>query len=62
MSAFERRLEAFAARHNCRYLNFLREPFPDAAWMDANHLNATGAKLFTKRLAEHLGGAYRGER
>ena len=62
MSAFERRLEAFAARHNCRYLNFLREPFPDAAWMDANHLNAAGAKLFTKLLAEHLGGAYRGER
>ena len=62
MIAFERRLAAFAARHNCRYLDFLREPFPDAAWMDANHLNAAGAKLFTKLLAEHLGGAYRGER
>ena len=62
MTAFERRLAAFAARHNCRYLDFLREPFPDAAWMDANHLNATGAKLFTKRLADHLGGACRGER
>ena len=54
MTAFERRLAAFAARHNCRYLDFLREPFPDAAWMDANHLNATGAKLFTKRLADRL--------
>lgn len=54
MDAFERRLAAFAARHGCRYLGFLREPFPDAAWMDANHLNATGAKLFTKLLADQI--------
>ena len=54
MTVFERRLAAFAARHNCRYLDFLREPLPDAAWMDPNHLNATGAKLFTKRLADRL--------
>ena len=54
IAAFERRLEAFAAQHGCRYLDFLREPFPDAAWKDGNHLNAAGAKLFTKLLSDRL--------
>lgn len=55
MDAFERRLAAFASRHRCRYVSFLRAAFHDSAWMDANHLNAEGAKIFTRLLAKEIG-------
>ena len=40
----------WASARNVRYLNFLKEPFPDDCWYDGNHLNDKGARLFTPML------------
>jgi len=54
IGAFERTLSDFAKDHGCRYVNLLHRQFPADAWMDANHLNAKGAKLFTKILSDSV--------
>ena len=51
---FARRLSAFAAARQCRYVSFLRTAFPPSDWLDANLLNVRGAAKFTKLLAETL--------
>jgi len=47
IGVFERRLREYATSHGCRYVNLMHCEFPPEAWMDANHLNAIGARTFT---------------
>ena len=43
-------MSAWTAERSIRYLNFLKERFPDDCWYDGNHLNDRGARLFTPML------------
>lgn len=52
IAMFEKRLADYAAARGCRYVNLMHCKFPAEAWMDANHLNAVGARLFTPLLGE----------
>ena len=54
IAIFERRLQEYAASHGCRYVNLLHGKFPTEAWMDANHLNAVGARIFTPAFLDVL--------
>lgn len=56
LGRFERTLSAFASAHRCRYENFLRMEFAPTEWLDANHLNASGAKRFARILWAALKG------
>lgn len=53
---FERTLAAFASAHRCRYENFLRMELAPTEWLDANHLNVSGAKRFTEAFLEAVAG------
>ena len=50
LAAFTKVVSDYAKRNGCRYVDFLRTPFPDACWYDAQHLNLKGSKAFTPML------------
>lgn len=50
LDGFVSALSAWTAERRIRYLNFLKERFPDDCWYDGNHLNERGARLFTHML------------
>lgn len=55
LCAFSETVRRYAASRNCRYLDFLREELESDCWFDAQHLNARGARKFTKRLLKEFG-------
>ena len=48
----ERRFDYADAVNGCRQMlwGFFKDRVPEECWLDANHLNANGAKLFTPML------------
>lgn len=56
LAAFTEAVSDYARRNGCRYVDFLRAPFPDACWYDAQHLNLKGSKAFTPMLKSALSG------
>ena len=54
LDRFVARLSEWTSRRGIRYLNFLKEHFPEECWLDANHLNSNGAKVFTPMLLRAL--------
>lgn len=52
LDRFTGKVAAWAAEKGVRYVSFLKARFPEECWLDANHLNANGAKLFTPMLLE----------
>lgn len=55
IAMFENWLADYAATRGCRYVNVMHCKFPVESWVDANHLNAVGARLFTPLLLEAIG-------
>lgn len=51
---FEKLMTNFANEYGLRYVNFLRNEFPNDAWMDANHLNVKGSAIFTPIFASAI--------
>ena len=45
---------ALAAELRAPYLNYLALDLPEKYWHDANHLNLSGAEVFTKRIAADM--------
>ncbi len=58
-ATFFNRVSALAEEKNIPYINCYNWEFPDLAWYDANHLNSTGAKVFTARFKEAFDKIYR---
>jgi len=56
LSAFASVMRSFAERERCDYVDLLSLPLDESCWLDANHLNAAGAKVFTPLLKERLKG------
>ncbi len=56
LDRFVASVSAWAAKRGVRYVSFLKERFPEECWLDANHLNANGAKLFTPMLLNAVRG------
>ena len=44
---FRQKVRAFAHEMGCQYKDFLDFTVADSGWRDGNHLNKTGAVLFT---------------
>lgn len=51
---FEKLMTNFVNEYGLRYVNFLRNEFPNDAWMDANHLNVKGSAIFTPIFASAI--------
>lgn len=49
-------LRDYAAAHGMRYLNLFNAPFEPDCWRDGHHLNAKGAREFTRLLRKELDG------
>lgn len=50
LDRFARTIEGYAARKGCRCLNLIELDLPDDCWFDGNHLNSSGARVFTERV------------
>lgn len=54
LATFTKVVSDYARRKGCRYVDFLRQGFPDDCWYDAQHLNLKGSKAFTPMLRSAL--------
>jgi len=54
LESFSLLMSRFAMKSGCDYLDLLRLEFEEGCWLDANHLNACGARMFTPRLFVEL--------
>ena len=53
-AAFTREVRALARRLGVTYLDYLELDLPLECWHDGNHLNRTGAAVFSERFARDL--------
>ena len=54
MNALTNGIAALATECDARYLNYLDFNIPLEGWRDANHLNITGAELFTRQVSKDM--------
>ena len=59
LDRFSGKLAAWAAERGIGYADLLKARFPEECWLDANHLNSAGARLFSPMLLKAISDAGR---